>query len=83
MTDCESAGGSVAVDTIHRFKGLERPIVLVGFPAASIDQGELAYVALSRARSYLEVFGTSQTLEWIRGQVDSATNQAASLPESL
>jgi superfamily I DNA/RNA helicase len=74
MADCESAAGSVAVDTIHRFKGLERPVVLAGFPAAAVDQGELAYVALSRARSHLEVFGTSSTLRWIRGQVESTTN---------
>ncbi len=56
LADC---GDRVLVSTIHGFKGLERPVVIVcelrGVNAT--DDLELLYVAFSRARDYLVVVG--------------------------
>jgi hypothetical protein len=51
--------GQIRVSTIHSFKGLESPVVIL----AELDKArperaaQLAYIALSRARSHLIVFG--------------------------
>ena len=44
--------GDLAYSTIHAFKGLERPVVIIiDAEAASIDESDaLLYVAMSRAR---------------------------------
>jgi superfamily I DNA/RNA helicase len=44
--------GDLAYSTIHAFKGLERPVVIViDAEAASVDESDaLLYVAMSRAR---------------------------------
>lgn len=58
--DAEPPPNAVRVSTIHRFKGLDSPIVIlaeldqmVGWP----NHNELLYVALSRARSHLFILG--------------------------
>jgi hypothetical protein len=51
--------------TIIEFKGLERPVVIVAATRAIADQAELAYVALSRARTHLIVIGESVILDWL------------------
>ncbi len=54
------------VDTIMRFKGLERPVVILAASRGIADEAELAYVALSRARTHLVLVGEQRTLEWLR-----------------
>jgi superfamily I DNA/RNA helicase len=63
--------GKVLVDSIRRFKGLERPvIVLAGIDdLPPEDEKGLLYVGLSRARVYLVVVATAMTLERL-GLVD-------------
>jgi superfamily I DNA/RNA helicase len=56
--------GRVLLQTIHRFKGLERPVVILvdvdDLPAAEADA--LFYVGLSRARVHLVVIASPATL---------------------
>jgi ATP-dependent exoDNAse (exonuclease V) alpha subunit len=52
-------GTGIAVDTIHRFKGLESDVVVATMPELANDNDKrLAYIALSRAKSFLVVVGT-------------------------
>lgn len=51
------APGSVVVDSIARFKGLEAVAVVVLADRISANSGELSYVAVSRARALLVVVG--------------------------
>lgn len=55
----------VPCSTIIDFKGLERPVVILAATRAIADQAELAYVALSRARTHLIVVGDSAVLDWL------------------
>jgi hypothetical protein len=55
------------VDTIARFKGRERRLVVVAATGEMADERELAYVGLSRARAHLLVIGSPLTLAWLRG----------------
>lgn len=52
-----SAISSVVVDTVARFKGLESPAVILISDRTLAKNHELSYVAVSRARSRLIVFG--------------------------
>lgn len=51
------APGSVIVETIARFKGLEATTVVVLADRLCANNGELSYVAVSRARALLVVVG--------------------------
>jgi hypothetical protein len=53
FTTLEGAG--IAVETVHRFKGLERDVVVCAFDstAVSTDEKAAAYVAMSRAKTVL------------------------------
>jgi hypothetical protein len=53
----------IVAETVRRFKGLEKPVVVVVADGEFVDNRELAYVALSRARSLLCVIGTREVLE--------------------
>lgn len=53
---------AVIVDTVRRFKGLERPVVIVVLPRDSRQLCQMSYVAFSRASSLLVVAGTEQQL---------------------
>ncbi|HET9476096.1 MAG TPA: 3'-5' exonuclease, partial [Dehalococcoidia bacterium] len=57
--DLADADGKVVCSTIHAFKGLERPVVIVcGLDNPDpLEEKKLLYVAFSRARSYLAVVG--------------------------
>jgi superfamily I DNA/RNA helicase len=59
----------VLLETVRRFKGLERPvIVLTGIdelPAA--EEQALLYVGLSRARVHLVIVATEKTMERVGG----------------
>ena len=59
--------GRIIVDTIRRFKGLERQVIIfIATPETVVDE-ELIYVALSRARTYLIVVGAENEIDYIRG----------------
>ena len=53
-------GNAVEVDSIWRFKGLERPVVIVTDLPATADDA-LRYVAMTRARSVLVMVGSGWT----------------------
>lgn len=57
--------GRLIFDTVRRFKGLERPVVLLT-DVEDLTDAELIYVALSRASVLLMVFGTPASLDRIR-----------------
>lgn len=62
-------GKGVAVESIQRFKGLERDVVVIAFTQAALERDfkALAYVALSRAKSALYILGSSairKALAW-------------------
>ena len=53
-------------DSVWRFKGLERQIVLLVDLDQAKDRSELHYVAFSRARTLLTVFGDRFDVEHLR-----------------
>lgn len=55
----------VLLETIHRFKGLERPVVVLADIEGLLDAEatELLYVGLTRARGHLVIVATSPTLQ--------------------
>ncbi|MBI4613293.1 MAG: ATP-binding domain-containing protein [Planctomycetes bacterium] len=57
--------GKVLLDTIHRFKGLERPVVVLAElePLAGRDATELVYVGTTRARVHLVLVALAETLD--------------------
>ena len=67
VTDAdEMQGDAVVIDTVRRFKGLERPVVLIAFRSEDRGSSEYAYVGLSRASSHLVVAGDEEVLAWLR-----------------
>ena len=54
------------VDSIRRFKGLERPVVVIAATPDTVIDRELPYVALSRARTHLIIVGTDKVLDRMR-----------------
>ncbi|MBC3453092.1 ATP-binding domain-containing protein [Pseudomonas mosselii] len=58
----------VVVDTVRRFKGLERPAVILIVSGEEMERRELAYVALSRARAYLCIVCTEEEAQWLSGK---------------
>lgn len=66
ITDAdEMSEEAVVIDTVRRFKGLERPVILLAFGSSEHFEHEYAYVGVSRASSHLVVAGTKQTLDWL------------------
>jgi hypothetical protein len=61
----ENSGDSLVFDTVRRFKGLDRPVVIV-MDADRLTDPELIYVALSRPTVLLYMFGPQQDLERIK-----------------
>ena len=56
-------GGEVRVATIHRYKGLEAPVVVLAEIDGRIPEEELAsllYVGASRARSHLVIIASNE-----------------------
>jgi hypothetical protein len=60
------ADGAVLVETVSRFKGLERAGILLWVPEPCSPQAlaELLYVGSSRAKSLLRVVGTTAGCTW-------------------
>ena len=66
LTDAEiMALEDVVVDTVRRFKGLERPAIVLIVSGDEMDRRELAYVAFSRARAYLCVVSSPTEAKWL------------------
>lgn len=55
----------VVVDTVRRFKGLERPAVILIVDGDDMDMREMAYVAFSRARAFLAVICSKSEAAWL------------------
>lgn len=56
-----SRGNEVRVATVHRYKGLESPVVVLAEIDGRVDEADLApllYVGATRARSHLVVFAS-------------------------
>jgi hypothetical protein len=58
-------GDTLVFDTVRRFKGLDRPVVMV-VNAERLSDPELIYTALSRPSVLLYVFGPKKDLDRIR-----------------
>ena len=63
----EQSEGRIVVDSIRRFKGLERSVVVIAVTPDTVIDKELPYVALSRARTYLILVGNDKVLGKMRG----------------
>ena len=66
----------VVVETVRRFKGLERPAVILIVDGRDMQQHELAYVAFSRAKAYLCVVCSKREQGWLQ---DSGEKQNQTL----
>jgi hypothetical protein len=66
-----SSRNTVLVETVGRFKGLERAAILLWVPEPCTPQelAEMLYVGTSRAKSLLRVIGTTGSCAWVRGEV--------------
>jgi len=58
--------GALVVDTVRRFKGLERTVVLLVELNDILDSPELLYVAVTRARLKLVIIGTGSEVALLR-----------------
>jgi Nuclease-related domain/AAA domain len=56
----------IIVDTVRRFKGLERPAIVLVAGTGDLSNPELAYVGLSRPRFYLSVIAHPKETKWLR-----------------
>lgn len=57
---------SVLMDTVKRFKGLERDVIFLWVDQQSVSDDALMYVGISRAKSVLYVVGDSGSLRMLR-----------------
>jgi hypothetical protein len=58
----EEPRGRICVDTVRRFKGLERKVIVIVQPADLAHSDELLYVGLSRATGHLILIGDRMPL---------------------
>lgn len=70
----EDTEDRIIVDSIRRFKGLERPVVVIAATPDTVIDTELPYVALSRARTHLIIAGTDKVLNRMRGLTGARVN---------
>lgn len=69
LTDAEIMSlEEVVLDTVRRFKGLERPAIILVVNGDEMERRELAYVAFSRARAYLCVVCSQAEARWLSGK---------------
>lgn len=69
LTDAETMVlEDVVVDTVRRFKGLERPAIILIVSGDEMERRELAYVAFSRARAYLCIVCSEDDARWLSGK---------------
>jgi hypothetical protein len=69
--------GRLIMETVAEFKGLERKVVILVQPEAMIDDPELMYVGVSRARSHLIVIGDPNAMELMRKMARDAAKSKA------
>ena len=62
----EFTADAVILDTVRRFKGLERPAVILVIAASDMTGPELAYVGMSRPRAFLAVVSTAADAAWLK-----------------
>lgn len=75
LTDAETMTlEDVVVDTVRRFKGLERPAIILVVSGDEMERRELAYVAISRARAYLCVVCSPGEARWLSGKDEQCDN---------
>ena len=73
--DGASGAEVITFDSIHRFKGLERPvIVLIDVGAVIEERPALAYVGITRALSHLVVIDSEETLLRLARPVDDSVH---------
>ena len=66
MTDAESVSSeAVVVDTVRRYKGLERPVIVLCVAGAEKGLTELAYTGMTRARAALSIVCQKKDRHWI------------------
>ena len=66
FTDAESASNEAGVvDTVRRFKGLERPVIVLCIGGAEAGLTELAYTGMTRARAALSIVCQPKDRHWI------------------
>lgn len=84
FADCgDLSTDRVVVDTLRRFKGLERPATILVVGESDLARGELAYVGLSRPRFYLAVVARPQDMGWLRQAIaGTSTGQPQNTAES-
>jgi len=58
--------GKVVFDSIRRFKGLERPVVVLVELEDVLDSPEILYVGITRANAHLAVVGSSEVVRALR-----------------
>ncbi len=62
----EFTADAVILDTVRRFKGLERPAVILVIAASDMAGPEMAYVGMSRPRTFLAVVSTVVDAAWLK-----------------
>lgn len=63
----DGSNETVLCDTVHRFKGLERDVVILVVPTlGDEDRRRLAYVGMSRAMVLLFVVAPASAQQWLR-----------------
>ena len=66
FTDAESVSSeAVVVDTVRRYKGLERPAIVLWIAGVDAGLTELAYTGMTRARAALSIVCQSKDRHWI------------------
>lgn len=65
------ANGALIFDTVRRFKGMDRPVVVI-IDAERLTDPELTYVALTRASLLLTVIGNETAIHNLRKQSGGA-----------
>ena len=60
--ELEPSDSKITFDSVWRFKGLERQVVIIVDIEEATDSRELQYVAMSRARTLLVIFGSESVI---------------------
>jgi hypothetical protein len=65
--------GKLLLESVHRFKGLERPVVVLAEIDGALHQQrlDLLYVGLTRARAHLAVVAAQSTLDALQARPPS------------
>ena len=66
---CNKSENYITIDSVRRFKGLEKPVIIVIVTDELLEKEEWIYVALSRARSLLVLIGEKGALDKISNDV--------------